>query len=74
MPAGAPLMRHQSAAGNYEGHTAPVPTIAVAAVLLVDPALTIDEVAAITRDVYAGGRDLASGGSAQGAQPIEPLV
>jgi TRAP transporter TAXI family solute receptor len=66
--AGAAQMRHQIAAGTYDGQTAAVPTIAVAAVLLVDPSLTIDEVAAITRDVYAGGRDLASRGSAQGAQ------
>jgi TRAP transporter TAXI family solute receptor len=54
--------------GSYASQSADVPTVATPAVLLAGPDLSDVEVTALTRFVFAKGRDFAARGSAQGPQ------
>jgi len=54
--------------GSYSNQSEDVATIATAAVLLTSAELSDSEVAAITRYIYQGGRDLLARGTAQGPQ------
>ncbi|SPD68538.1 putative uncharacterized transporter, periplasmic component TRAP type domain (plasmid) [Cupriavidus taiwanensis] len=64
----AGYFRASIAPGTYPGLSAPVRTIATAAVLVTGPDLSDNEVADLTRLVYRNGRDLVARGSAQGGQ------
>ncbi|NUT17372.1 MAG: glutamate permease, partial [Cupriavidus sp.] len=64
----AGYFRASIAPGTYPGLSAPVRTIATAAVLVTGPDLSDAEVADLTRLVYRNGRDLVARGSAQGGQ------
>jgi TRAP transporter TAXI family solute receptor len=55
-------------AGTYEGQLERTPTAAVAALLLVHPDLTGNEVERLTRALYSRGQDLVALGSVQAAQ------
>ena len=66
--ANAGYFAHSIPAGAYSGQKREVKTIATAALLLVAPDLSEAEIGAVTRFVYAKGRDFTARGSAQGAQ------
>lgn len=54
--------------GTYASQDQDVKTIATAALLLVGPGMSDQEIGELTRLVFGGSRDLAARGSAQGAQ------
>jgi TRAP transporter TAXI family solute receptor len=54
--------------GSYSGLDSDIPTIATAALLMADNALSDAEVASLTRVIFRKGRDFSALGSAQGAQ------
>jgi TRAP transporter TAXI family solute receptor len=54
--------------GTYPGQDSDVDTIATAAMLLTDTAFSDAEIAALTRAIFAKGRDYSALGSSQGAQ------
>lgn len=64
---------YEIARGTYPGQAQDVPTIATAALLLTDATLSDAEIDALTRRVFASGRDYPGLGSAQGAR-ISPAT
>ena len=65
---GKRYFRYTIPGGSYATQPREVKTLATAATLLASPTLSDQEVDEITRFVFANGQDLASRGSAQGAQ------